>query len=220
MDMKAYMNCIVRVNLETGEIEKQPLVEEYLTKYLGGEGYGMALLWNEVPANVGALDPGNVLSFNTGPLTATPTPSSSRTAICAISPATNSIGASSIGSHWGAELKFAGYDTVAFVGKADKPVYLFIDNDTIELRDATKFWGMDARETQTAIKAETGEDFQVCCIGQAGEKLSYMAGIVNDAGRIAARSGLGAVMGSKNLKALVLAGTKPIPVADPEKIKD
>lgn len=213
MDMKAYMNRILRVNLSTGAITTEKLVEDYLVRYLGGEGYGMALLWNEVPPDVGPLDPENVLSFNTGPLTATPTPSSSRTAICAISPETNTIGASSIGSHWGAELKFAGYDTVAFAGKADHPVYLYIDNDTVELRDASAYWGTTTREAQEAIKADIGEQFRVICIGQAGENIDYLAAVCSE-DCFAGRGGMGAIMGDKNLKAIAVHGTKSVEIAD------
>ncbi|MDR0448587.1 MAG: hypothetical protein LBH07_07950, partial [Treponema sp.] len=178
--MKGYKDCVVRVDLTSGTVSKENLNKEYIKKYLGAEGYGVALLWDEVPPEAGALDPANVLSFNTGPLTGTPTPSASRTSVCFISPLTNTIGAANVGSHWGAELKFAGYDSIIFTGKASKPVYLFVDNDKVELRDAGDLWGKDTRETTEALQEKLGKSFNIACIGQAGEKLAALACIFSD----------------------------------------
>lgn len=211
--MKGYKDCVIRVDLEMGSITKEPLNRDYIKKYLGGEGYGIALLWDEVPHGIEPLSPDNQLSFNTGPMTGTPTPSASRTSICFVSPLSNTIGASNMGSHFGAELKFAGYDSVIFKGKAEKPVYLFIDNDRVELRDASRFWGMDTRETTEAIKEETGKEFKISCIGQAGEKLASLACIFSD-DCFAGRGGAGAIMGSKNLKAVAVRGTGKVELAD------
>ncbi|HWQ29842.1 MAG TPA: aldehyde ferredoxin oxidoreductase family protein [Negativicutes bacterium] len=211
--MKGYKDCVIRVELGKGNITKEPLNRDYIKKYLGGEGYGTALLWDEVSHGVEPLSPDNQLSFNTGPMTGTPTPSASRTSICFVSPLSNTIGASNMGSHFGAELKFAGYDSVIFTGKSEKPVYLFIDNDRVELRDASRFWGMDTRETTEAIKEETGKDFKVSCIGQAGERLASLACIFSD-DCFAGRGGAGAVMGSKNLKAVAVRGTGKVALAD------
>jgi len=118
--MKGYKNCIIKVDLSSGNIKKEHLNADYIKRYLGGEGYGIALLWNHMPLDADPLSPENLLSFNTGPMTGTPAPSASRTSVCFMSPLTNTIGASNMGSHFGAELKFAGYDTVAFTGKAEK----------------------------------------------------------------------------------------------------
>jgi aldehyde:ferredoxin oxidoreductase len=211
--MKGYKDCVINVDLTEGIITKEKLNPDYIKKYMGGEGYGIALLWNEMPHDAEPLSPDNILSFNTGPMTGTPTPSASRTSVCFISPLTNTIGASNVGSHFGAELKFAGYDTVAFKGKSQKPVYLYIDEQKVELRDASKFWGMNTRETTDAIKEELGKDFKVCCIGQSGEKLSSLACIFSD-DCFAGRGGAGAVMGSKNLKAIAVRGTGKVEIAD------
>jgi len=145
--MKGYKDCVIKVDLTEGIIKKEKLNPEYIQKYLGGEGYGIALLWDEMPHTAAPLSPDNILSFNTGPMTGTPTPSASRTSVCFMSPLTNTIGASNVGGHLGAEFKFAGYDTVSIKGKSEKPVYLYIDDENVQLRDASKFWGMDTRET-------------------------------------------------------------------------
>lgn len=214
--MKGYKDCVIKVDLTTSSIKKEKLNQEYIKKYLGGEGYGIALLWYEMPHTADPLSPENILSFNTGPMTGTPTPSASRMSICFMSPLTNTIGASNIGSHFGAELKFAGYDSIVFTGKSEKPVYLVIDNDKVELRDASHLWGLDTRETTEAILDELGKEFKVCCIGQSGELLSSLACIFSD-DCFAGRGGAGAVMGSKNLKAVAVRGTGKIEIADKDK---
>jgi len=211
--MKGYKDCIIKVDLSQSSINKEPLNKEYIKKYLGGEGYGIALLWDEMPHLADPLSPENILSFNTGPMTGTPTPSASRTSICFISPLTNTIGASNVGSHFGAELKFAGYDSVMFKGKAEKPVYLIIDNNKVEIKDATHLWGKNTRETTEAIQEDLGKEFKVCCIGQSGELKSSLACIFSD-DCFAGRGGAGAVMGSKNLKAIAVRGTGKVEIAD------
>jgi len=211
--MKGYKDCIIKVDLTSGNIEKDQLNPDYIKKYMGGEGYGIALLWDHMNHDAKPLSPENILSFNTGPMTGTPTPSASRMSVCFMSPLTNTIGASNVGSHFGAELKFAGYDSVAFKGKAEKPTYLLIDNDKVELKDASHFWGMNTRETTEAIQEELGKDFKVCCIGQAGEMQSSLANIFSD-DCFAGRGGGGAVMGSKNLKAIAVRGNGKVEVAD------
>lgn len=211
--MKGYKDCVLRVDLTRGNIGKEPLNRDYIKKYMGGEGYGIALMWDEMPHNIEPLSPENILSFNAGPMTGTPTPSASRMSICFLSPLSNTIGASSVGSHFGAELKFAGYDSIVFKGKAENPIYLYIDNDKVELRDATRFWGLNTRETTEAIQEELGKEFKVCCIGQAGEKLSSLGCIFSD-DCFAGRGGAGAVMGSKNLKAVAVHGNGKVELAD------
>lgn len=211
--MKGYRDCVVKVDLTSGTIIKEGLNREHIKKYLGGEGYGIAMLWAEAPHDAEPLSPENILSFNTGPLTGTPTPSASRTSVCFFSPLTNTIGASNMGSHFGAELKFAGYDSIVFKGKSEKPVYLLIDDNKVELKDASHLWGKDTRETTEAILHEHGKDFKVSCIGQSGEKLSSLACIFSD-DCFAGRGGAGAVMGSKNLKAVAVRGSGSVEVAD------
>lgn len=214
--MKGYKDCVIRVNLRTGEITKEKLNMNYVEKYMGGEGYGIGLLWDEVPSGAEPLSSDNILSFNTGPLTGTPTPSASRTSVVFLSPLTNTIGAANMGSHFGAELKFAGYDSIVFTDASDKPVYLYIDNGTVELRDASKYWGMDTRETSKIMKHELGEDFKISCIGQAGEKLSKLACIFSD-DCFAGRGGAGAIMGHKKLKAVAVKGCGSVEVSDKDK---
>ena len=214
--MKGYRDCVISVNLKTGEIKKEKLNREYIKKYMGGEGYGVGVLWDEMPHDAKPLSPDNILSFNTGPLTGTPAPSSSRTSIVFLSPLTNTIGASNMGSHFGAELKFAGYDSIIFTDVSEKPVYLYIDNSKVELRDASEFWGKDTRETTKILKEQIGEDFKISCIGQAGERLSKLACIFSD-DCFAGRGGAGAVMGYKKLKAIAVRGSGCVEVADKDK---
>lgn len=214
--MKGYKDCVIRVNLRSGEIIKEKLNQVYVKNYMGGEGYGIGLLWDEMPYDAKPLSPENILSFNTGPLTGTPTPSASRTSVVFLSPLTNTIGAANMGSHFGAELKFAGYDSIVFTDVSEKPVYLYIDNDKVELRDASHLWGKDTRETTKILKDELGEDFKISCIGQAGEKLSALACIFSD-DCYAGRGGAGAIMGHKKLKAVAVKGEGSVEVSDKDK---
>ena len=216
MKMKGYKDCVLRVNLENGSITKEPLNKEYIKQYMGGEGYGIALMWDETPHDAKPFSPENLLSINTGPLTGTPTPSASRTSTVFISPLTNTIGAANMGSHFGAEMKFAGYDSIIFESVAENPVYLVINDSEVSLRDAVKFWGMNTRETTEAIKEELGDEYKVACIGQAGEQMSLLACIFSD-DCFAGRGGAGAVMGYKKLKAVAVKGTGSVEIADKDK---
>lgn len=211
--MKGYKDCVLRVDLVSKNITKEPLNKDYIKQYLGGEGYGIALLWDEMPHTADAFSPENILSFNTGPLTGTPTPSASRTSVVFMSPLTNTIGAANMGSHFGAELKFAGYDSIVFTGRSDTPVYLFVDNDMVELRPADHLWGLNTRQTTEKLKEEIGSEFKISCIGQAGEMLSKLACIFSD-DCFAGRGGAGAVMGHKHLKAVAVRGNGSVEVAD------
>jgi len=211
--VKGYKDCVLRVDLASKNITREPLNQDYIKQYLGGEGYGIALLWDEIPHGADAFSPENILSFNTGPLTGTPTPSASRTSVVFMSPLTHTIGAANMGSHFGAELKFAGYDSIVFTGQSNTPVYLVIDNDTVELRPADHLWGLDTRQTTEKLKEALGESFKISCIGQAGEMLSKLACIFSD-DCFAGRGGAGAVMGHKRLKAVAVRGTGSVEVAD------
>jgi aldehyde:ferredoxin oxidoreductase len=211
--LNGYRDCALRINLTRGTLAKEPLNRKYIERYLGGEGYGMGLLWDDAPHQADPLGPENILSFNTGPLTGTPTPSASRCSVVFFSPLTNSIGAANYGSHFNAELKFAGYDSLIFEGAAETPVYLLINDDKAELRDATSLWGLDTRETTAALKKELGEAFKIACIGPAGERLAKLACIFSD-DCFAGRGGAGAVMGSKKLKAIAVKGTGSVTIAD------
>jgi len=211
--MYGWMGTILRVDLTSGKVEKETLGEELRRNYIGGRGINVKILYDEVKPGIHGLDPGNVLIFGTGPLTGTSL-ASGRINITAMSPLTKILGDSNGGSHFSPELKFAGYDHIVFTGKADKPVYLWIDNDEVELRDAEHLWGKLTDETERIIKEEVGDPrIQVACIGPAGERLVRVASIIIGTDGACARCGLGAVMGSKNLKAVAVRGTKGVKVA-------
>jgi aldehyde:ferredoxin oxidoreductase len=212
--MNGYKDCVLTVNLSEKTASRKKLNRDYIDKFLGGEGYGAALTWYRTPFNIHAFSPGNILSFNAGPLTGTPAPSASMVSVVFISPLTNTIGVSNLGSHFGAELKFAGYDSIVIEGISDTPVYLYIDDDRVEIRDASSLWGKNTRETTALVKKLTGEDFKVACIGQAGERLSRLACIFSDE-YLAARGGAGAVMGYKKIKAVAVRGHGSVETANP-----
>ncbi len=207
---------ILRVDLTEGRIEKEP-TSKYARDYMGGGGIAAKLFWDSIPPEVSGLDPRNLLTFNTGPLTGTLL--GTRCEVVAKSPLiTNGpLVSAGLGGQFPAEMKFAGYDHIAITGKADGPVYLFINNDAVEIRDARHLWGLDTQETQKRIKEELRDpDIQIACIGPAGENLVVFSLILHDIQNAASQGGLGAVMGSKNLKAVAIRGTKGLKVANPE----
>ena len=207
----------LRVDLTSGSIEAEKIDQIYQKKWLGGRGFNSELLYREVGPEVDPLSPGNLLIFGVGPLTGTFAPASSRTTITAKSPLGGGFGDSNMGGHWGPELKFAGYDQIVIKGKADGPVYLLIEDDCVKIKDATHLWGLEVSETDALIKEEVGDpELHVAAIGPAGENQVRYACIINDVSRAAARSGMGAVMGSKNLKAVVVRGTGSVEIANPE----
>jgi len=214
--MFGWMGTILRVNLTDGTIKKEPLNKNDACPYLGGRGLGTKIMMDEVDPQVDPLSPENKLIFMTGPLTGTAAACPGRYEVISKAPLTGSIGASNSGGHFGPELKYAGYDGIIFEGKAEKPVYLSINNDEVSLKSAVSLWGKTVFETTDELLKATSEDARVTCIGPAGEKLVKFATVMNDKHRAAGRSGLGAVMGSKNLKAVVVRGTKSIQVANPE----
>lgn len=208
-----YMGKIIRVNFTNETIKTEPLNRQDAKLYGGARGLGTKYYMNEVDPKVDPLSAENNLIFMTGPLTGTLAACAGRYEVVSKAPLTGTIGACSLGGHFGPELKYAGYDGIIFEGKAKKPVYLFIDDDHIELRDASHLWGKDVPATTDEVMKETNEDVRVACIGPAGEKLVLFAVIMSDKNRAAGCSGLGAVMGSKNLKAIAVRGTKSIKVA-------
>lgn len=214
--LKGYMGRILHVDLSTRTLTEEATPEDMARNFLGGYGIGVRLLYSRQEAGVDPLGPGNTLGFITGPLTGTPAIVGSRYAVVGKSPLTGTWGDANSGGYFGPNLKFAGYDGVLVTGVSTSPVYLLLDNGKAELRDATKLWGKDTTETEELLQAELGAGIHVAAIGQAGENLSLIAAIINDRGRAAARSGLGAVMGSKKLKAMVVRGNQPVPLADPE----
>jgi aldehyde:ferredoxin oxidoreductase len=205
---------ILRIDLSSGRIGTEPLDPGLARDYLGGRGLGTKFLYDEVDPQVDPLSPANKLIFAPGPFTGTFAPSAGRYNVVTKSPLTGTVAASNSGGSWGPELKFAGYDLLIFEGRADKPVYLWIENETIEIRDAAHLWGKDVHTVTEMLYGETSPDAKVAAIGPAGENLAKIAAIMNDMHRAAGRSGVGAVMGSKNLKAIVVRGSHPIHVAD------
>ena len=215
--MFGWNGTIIRINLSKGEITKEPLNIKDAHAFIGARGLASKMLFDEVDPKVDPFSKENKLIFAPGPLTGTFAPSSGRYEVVTKSPLTGTIAASNSGGSFGPELKYAGYDMIIFEGKAPKPVYIWIKNDLVEIRDASTVWGKEVPETTDMIREMTDEDAKVACIGPAGEKLSLLASIMNEMGRAAGRSGVGAVMGSKNLKAIAVIGTGQMEVADPER---
>lgn len=214
--MYGWMGKIIRVNLSNETIKTEALDTQDAKLYLGGRGLGTKIFMDEVDPKIDPFSPENKVIFMAGPLTGTLSACPGRYEVVTKAPLTGTIGASNSGGHFGPELKFAGYDGIIFEGKAKKPVYLYINDDKLELRDASHIWGKEVPATTDELVKETVEDARVACIGPAGEKRVLFATIMNDKNRAAGRSGLGAVMGSKNLKAVVVKGSKSIKVARPE----
>jgi len=212
--MNAWTGTILRVDLTSGKITKEPLNIQLAHDFIGARGLAAKMLFDEVDPAIDALSPANKLFFAPGPLTGTFAPSVGRYDVVCKSPLTGAIAGSNSGGSFGPELKYAGYDMVIFEGKSAKPVYLWIKDDQVELRDASTVWGKEVPETTDLLRAETDEDAMVACIGPAGEKLSLIASIMNEMGRAAGRSGVGAVMGSKKLKAVVVVGTGSVKIGD------
>ncbi len=201
-----YANKIARVDLSGGDVEYSEIEEGLAEKYLGGRGLGVKyVLDNGVKHDPFSED--NLLALLVGPLTGTRTPMSGRLAAVTKSPLTGGIIDSHVGGYTGAALKWAGFDGLLFKGKADKPVYALVEGGKVELRDASALWGGDTHEATLSLKVKHGEDSKVLAIGQAGENLVHYACIIGDTGRAAGRGGAGAVMGSKNLKAVVIKGS-------------
>ncbi|MDF1549200.1 MAG: aldehyde ferredoxin oxidoreductase family protein, partial [Bacteroidales bacterium] len=217
----AYMGKILRVNLSDKSIKKEIFPKDLAQKYLGGRGLASKILFDEVDPKVDALSPENKLIFATGPLTLTNAPTGGRYMVITKGPLTGGIASSNSGGFFGAKFKATGYDMIIFEGKAEKPIYLFIDDERVELHDASHVWGKDVNDTTDILISESGhKSANVACIGPAGENLSYFAAIINEKTRAAGRTGVGAVMGSKNLKAVVVASGKfKTPIEHPEEFK-
>jgi len=207
---------LLRVNLTEGTISREDLNMENARKYLGGRGLGTKIFMDEVDPKVDPFSAENKLIFMTGPLTGTFASSAGRYEVIAKAPLTGTIGASNSGGHFGPELKYAGYDGIIFEGESDKPVYLYINDDDVQLRSAEHLWGKTVFDTTDELLKETCEDARVACVGPGGELKVLFATIMNDKHRAAGRSGLGAVMGSKKLKAVVVRGTKSLEVSKPK----
>jgi aldehyde:ferredoxin oxidoreductase len=209
---------ILRVNLTDGTVKSEPLNMQWAREYIGSRGLATKYLVGEVDAKVDPLSPANKIIWATGPLTGTMASTGGRYTVVTKGPLTGAIACSNSGGYWGAELKMAGWDMVIFEGKSPKPVYLSISDDTAELRDAAHLWGQSVWHTEETIKKQHQDPLiRVSSIGLAGENQVLFAAVVNDLHRAAGRSGVGAVMGSKNLKAIAVRGTKGVGnLADPK----
>lgn len=214
-----YMGRILWVDLSSGRIEEECPSPEELRAYIGGYGIGARLIYTRQRPGRDPLGPENILGLGTGPLTGTPAIIGSRFVVMGRSPLTGTWGDANCGGQFGPALKAAGFDSVYFTGQSEKPVYLLLDQGRAELRDAAALWEKDTAETEDLLHQELGHKAQVACIGPAGEKLSLVSCIINDKGRAAGRSGLGALMGSKRLKAIAARGNKKTPVADGDAVQ-
>lgn len=218
--MGGYTGKILRVNLTQRTIKTEALDMELAKKFLSGRGLAGKMLTDEVPSDVEAFAPQNKVFIATGALTGTNSPTSGRFMVVTKSPLNGTIAASNSGGYWGPQLKFAGYDMVILEGRASTPVYLSISDDKVELKEANHVWGKDVYETTSILKTEFGDDqAKVLTIGPAGENLSLMASVMNDLYRAAGRNGVGAVMGSKNIKAIIVRGTQKVENANPDAMK-
>lgn len=213
-------NKILFVNLGTGDIWTEEPGEDLYRDFLGGYGLGARVIYSRQKPGVDPLGPDNMLGFTTGVLVGASAVGATRFTVCGKSPLTGTWGDANSGGYLAAALKKAGLDAVFFTGAAEKPAYLYIEDSEAELRDARHLWGRDTFETEAALKEALGEDTEVACIGAAGERRSLIAAIIHDRGRAAARSGLGAVMGSKRLKAVAVRGTLSVPLADEARVKE
>ncbi|MFH0847797.1 MAG: aldehyde ferredoxin oxidoreductase family protein [Chloroflexota bacterium] len=217
--LKGYMGKLLFVDLTNGRLKDENLSEELRADFMGGYGLGARILYERMKPKVYPLGPENMLGLLTGPLTGTPALTPGRFVAVAKSPLTGTWGDANCGGDFGPNLKFAGYDGVFFSGVSSKPVYLCVENGKAELRDASHLWGKNCLETEDMLKKAHGASASVASIGPAGENVSLLACIVNEKGRAAGRSGLGAVMGAKKLKAVVVKGNLKVPMADEAKAR-
>ena len=210
----SYMGKILFVDLSSGETEVMTPDENFYREYIGGYGLGVRVLFERIKPGTDPLGPDNIIGFVTGPFVGTKSHAAGRFNVVFKSPLTGGWGDSSCGGHFGPKLKRTGYDAVFFTGKAAKPVAVVLCDGDIEIRDAAHLWGKDTTEAEDIFLEELGKGYGVCCIGPAGEKLSKIAAVMHDHGRCAARMGPGGVMGSKNLKAFAVKGSRTVEISD------
>lgn len=216
-----WMGTILRVDLSTGKISKEPLTEEMAHGLLGGRGINSKIIYDETGPDTDALGPDNRVVIGTGPVTGAFGVGNGRYTVSAKSPLTGILGDGSGGGHFGAEVKLAGYDHIVVQGRSEKPVYLYINDDKVTIRDAQHLWGTSTWEARRAIREELGDrDVKSLCIGQAGENLVKYACVVPDDERVPAGTGMGAVMGSKNLKAIAVRGSQTVRVHDADRYEE
>jgi len=210
-----YGGRILRVDLGTGAVRTEPTPESLAREYLGGRGFVAKILWDELPVGVEPFSAGNKVVIASGPMAGLFLPGSGKIEMGTKSPATGLYGEGNMGGHLAGELKFAGYDAVIIEGVSPKPCYVFIDDDRVEVRDASKYWGKGCFEAEKMLKEDLGEDFKVATIGPAGENLVVYAVVSHDFGRQVGRTGVGAVLGHMKVKAIAVRGSRGFEVADP-----
>ncbi|MBU0618070.1 MAG: aldehyde ferredoxin oxidoreductase family protein [Planctomycetes bacterium] len=218
--MHAYAGKILRVDLTRGTLSTEPIPADDARAFIGGRGLATKIMFDEVDPKVDALSPRNKLIFVTGPLTGTSAVASGRFMVVTKGALTGAIACSNAGGNFGPELKYAGYDMIVLEGAAKKPTMLVIDDDEVELRSAGKLWGKNVHETEDLLHEQLGDEFKCVIIGPAGEKRVRFANIINDKNRAAGRSGVGAVMGSKNLKAIAVRGSGGLTAAQPKQFRN
>ena len=219
-NLYAYAGKILRINLSNGKIWTEP-TSKYAREWLGASGIAIKILYDELRSWVTPYDPANKLIFGSGPLVGTTAPGANKMNVSTLGPMINGWGSSCSDTYVGAQLKYSGYDSIVFEGKAHTPVYLWVHDDKVEIRDARHLWGKTTWETLDLIRKELGDpSLHIVSIGPAGENLARGACIVHDTGRAFGRCGTGAVMGSKNLKAIVAKGTGGIKMAQPARFME
>jgi len=218
MKYYGYAGTVLRINLSTGKVAKDELERELVTGFIGGRGFNSKRLFEEIPHGLDPLSPENKLMFATGPLVGTMFPTACRFNVSAKSPLTGILGDSNAGGHFAAEMKYAGYDQIIIEGRSGEPVYVSIDDDLVRIEDARHLWGREVYETDKILREDMKDNsIRTAIVGPAAENGVKFAGIFADLMRAAARTGMGTVMASKRLKALVIRGSKPVQVADPER---
>ena len=218
--MKGYAGQILRIDLTSGRVRTEPLDPEMAERFLGGRGFGAHLLYSETEPGLDPLSPQNPLIISAGPLSGLLVPGAGKLDVTTKSPLTGGYASANMGGMLAAEMKYAGYDAVVITGAADRPVDIRIDDDQVEICDASPYWGLGSLTLEERLKEDLGEDFQIATIGPAGENLVRYACITHDFGRQAGRGGVGTVMGAKKLKAIAVRGTHSIPVADMEAYRE
>jgi len=217
--MKGWNGKILRVDLTKGTSKITPYTEDIAKRFIGGRGLAVKLLWDELPKGADPLGPENMLIFAAGPYTAYSIPNSGKMVVAAKSPLTGGYGDGNLGTRAAVNMRKCGLDAVVVTGKATKPVYISVNDDKVEILDASHLWGTDSYDTEDWLLEKHGRATGVLIIGQSGENLSNIATVVAQKGRAGGRPGMGAVMGSKHLKALIFNGSHDVPAAHPEELK-
>ncbi|MBQ6496320.1 MAG: aldehyde ferredoxin oxidoreductase family protein [Firmicutes bacterium] len=218
--MSAYQNRVLRIYLDKQEAVVEPLRMDFAEKYVGSKGLVIRYMYEDMKPGIDPLGPDNNLYFTTGPMSGTPIPCSGKLSVAAKSPATGTMNDCSVGGHCGIRLKFAGYDMAVFHGQMDKPTYVVIEDDEITFHDASHLWGLTSHEAERELIKEYGTEYSCLSIGPAGENLNYISCINCDYYRQAGRGGIGAVMGSKKLKAILIKGTQGVKVPNIKEVTD